>query len=204
MTFRHATVLGSAGDARRISEQLRAAGADVGTWILPEELGAGEAAAIALKAGRGGEWTDRLAGTEITVTVCRNPEILVGAVVPYVLPQLPIGSVWLQMGRTSDDERERLADAAADHEIGFLCAGPRGEPAQGLAARWTIPRLFAREPFLSAGLAGEPGDLPPSGELWCSARGPAACPASGGRDPLRVRRSGELWVLGATPRLRQG
>ncbi|MFD3437800.1 hypothetical protein ACFWU3_09890 [Streptomyces sp. NPDC058685] len=181
MTFRHATVLGSAGDAPRVSDELRAAGVEVGTWILPEELDGDAAAAIARKAGRGGEWADRLAGTEITVTVCRNPEILARAVVPYVLPQLPIGSVWLQVGRTSDDERECLADAAADHEIGFLCPRPWGEPARGPSARRTVPRLLACEPFLSAGRAGEPGDLPPSGEQ------PWVPGAASGREPALRR-----------------
>ncbi len=163
MTFRRATVLGCAHEAVKVSDELRAAGVAVDTWILPDECGTREAARIAAQAAVGGEWADRLAGTEITVTVFRNPEILSQAVVPYVLPRLPIGSVWLQMGLTADAETDRLAHAAADHEISFLNVQPAGKagshPIPGLpsAHRRTIPQLFAWEPFASGCRPGRPG-----------------------------------------------
>ncbi|MEJ8640113.1 hypothetical protein [Streptomyces sp. MS2.AVA.5] len=62
---------------------------------------------------------------EVTITAVRNAAILHSAVVPYVLPHLPIGSVWLNLWETTAGDAITLQQAAADHGITFLNAiGP--------------------------------------------------------------------------------
>lgn len=122
MTFHHVAVLGSARDSFPIAEELRAAGMAVETWFLPDDCSGREAATLAELAAVDGAWAGRLANTEITITAFRDGQVLSEAVVPYVLPHLPIGSLWLQMGEVTLDERVSLADAAAEYDIGFLHA----------------------------------------------------------------------------------
>ncbi|MFI1867101.1 hypothetical protein [Streptomyces jumonjinensis] len=120
MLFHRAAVLGSAPDAHRISYGLFIAGVPAQTWILPGECDGRAAAECAEVSAARGEWASRLARTDITVTAFRDPRILDEAVVPYLLPHLPIGSVWLQLGRAARRGTDRLALAAADYEISFL------------------------------------------------------------------------------------
>ncbi|MFI2212918.1 hypothetical protein [Streptomyces sp. NPDC020141] len=131
MLFHRAAVLGSDPDARRITNEFCAAGVSAASWILPGGCSVRAAAAFAELIASQGDWVRGLARTEITVTVFRDPRILDQAVVPHVLPHLPIGSVWLQLGRAADDETRGLARAAADHEISFLCPGRTPGPDAG-------------------------------------------------------------------------
>lgn len=124
MTFRRAAVLGSVCDALPVVDALRAAGVEVDTWFLPAGCTGREAAVLAEMAATGPEWSSRFAGTGLVVTVFPDSEILSQAVVPYVLPYLPIGSVWLHMGYSTSDETDGLTVAAADYEISFVQAQP--------------------------------------------------------------------------------
>ncbi|MET7621305.1 hypothetical protein [Streptomyces sp. NPDC005408] len=138
MTFHRVTVLGSACDAYPIADELCAAGVEVDTWILPEDCTGREAAALAELAAMDGQWAGQLADTELIITAFRDSRALTGAVVPYVLPHLPIGSVWLQMGQAARDETDGLALAADGYDISFRSAQLVGE----MPTHFAGPHLF--------------------------------------------------------------
>ncbi|MEV6781220.1 hypothetical protein [Streptomyces sp. NPDC051098] len=119
-------------DAAPISAELWASGAEVRTWLLPDGCTGQDAAALAELAAVGTEWEELLTTSEITITAVRNAEILHSAVVPYVLPQLPIGGLWLNLWETTARDASILQQAAADRGITFLNAigpNPQSSPA---------------------------------------------------------------------------
>ncbi|MER5770915.1 hypothetical protein [Streptomyces sp. NPDC001985] len=163
MNVNRAAVLGSAPEARHISNEFRTAGVPAASWILPGGCGGREAARFAEVIAAQGEWADRLAHTEITVTAFHDSRILGQAVVPHVLPHLPIGSVWLQLGRTAEEETAGLARAAADHEISFLAPGRTGGSFRRAALRDCLLALtgFGAQLTRLPRLSGTPRALAP-------------------------------------------
>ncbi|WP_433573665.1 hypothetical protein [Streptomyces sp. CA-251247] len=112
-------------DAAPITAELWASGAEVRTWLLPDGRTGQEAAVLAEFAAVGSEWVELLTTAKATITAVRNAAILHSAVVPYVLPNLPIGSVSLNLWETTARVASILKQAAADHGINFLNAiGP--------------------------------------------------------------------------------
>ncbi|WP_328863241.1 hypothetical protein [Streptomyces sp. NBC_00306] len=119
-------------DAAPITAELWASGAEVRTWLLPDGCTGQEAAVLAELAVVGADWEELLTRAEVTVTAVRNAEILHSAVVPYVLPRLPIGALWLNLWETTAQDASILQQAAAEHGITFLNAigsNPQSSPA---------------------------------------------------------------------------
>ncbi|MFF3400401.1 hypothetical protein ACFYW6_17965 [Streptomyces sp. NPDC002659] len=150
MTFHRATVLGSARDACPIVDDLWADGLAVDTWLLPADCTAHDAAVLAGLAALDGQWARRFADIELLVTVFQDAQIP-QAILPYVLPHLPIGSVWLHMGQATEDETKGFAKAADGNGISFLSA-QLGKEASALIAD---PYVFAS---IGPGLNLTPGE----------------------------------------------
>ncbi|MEV6397344.1 hypothetical protein AB0M39_21655 [Streptomyces sp. NPDC051907] len=114
------TVLGSTRDVLPVHDELSADDVSVDTWTVPVDCSEREAEILAEMVAAGPEWEARLTRNAITITVFSTPRVLSAVIVPYVLPFLPVGSLWLHIGRLSGEEANRLADAAAEYEITFL------------------------------------------------------------------------------------
>ncbi|MET8676023.1 NAD(P)-binding domain-containing protein [Streptomyces sp. NPDC004647] len=138
MPFPAITVLASARDAFRVTDGLRAAGMAAGMWTLPEECNAREAAALAELAAAGEEWSEHLTECRIIITAFRNPAILSSTIIPYVLPHLAVGSVWLQMGPVTQEEAHTASVAATEHHLSLVSAPLSWNP-DGTAVQRTPP-----------------------------------------------------------------
>lgn len=136
MSFGRAAVIGSVQDAAPITAELWASGAEVRSWLLPDGCTGQEAAVLAELAAVGADWEELLTTAEVTITAVRNAAVLHSAVVPYVLPQLPIGALWLNLWETTARDASILQQAAAEHGITFLNAigpNPQSSPAPALS-----------------------------------------------------------------------
>lgn len=122
MTFRRAAVLGPTSADVPTADELCSAEVAAETWFLPADGAGREAVRLVGDPATGvdAHWPRLLADCDLLVTLFDDARLLSRAVVPRLLPHLPIGAVWLQLGRASADETEGFALAADEYDINFV------------------------------------------------------------------------------------